>query len=279
MLFETANAKINWALDVTGRAANGYHLLDMLMQPISLCDELSAELADDISLAIEGDPIAPGPENLVWRAAVAMSEFFGVKKGARITLKKRIPSQAGLGGGSADCAAALRLLRRLWKIDAADEQLCQIGLWLGADVPFCVINRFSRVQGVGEVVMPLPGAREIPLVIVKPAAGVPTPVAFRILDETFQQKQQRDLDTALNALSNGDWEKFRQFAGNDLLAPALQIVPEIGSCIDLLKEHGALYADMSGSGSAVFGVFADRAQAEHAARAIGPGAYAAHTLA
>jgi len=104
MLFETANAKINWALEVTGRREDGYHLLDMLMQPISLCDELSAEEADGISLAIDGDPIAPGPENLVWRAAVALQKHCGVQKGAHIVLKKRIPSQAGLGGGSADCA-------------------------------------------------------------------------------------------------------------------------------------------------------------------------------
>lgn len=279
MLFETANAKINWALEVTGRREDGYHLLDMLMQPVSLCDELSAEEADEISLEIEGDPIAPGPENLIWRAAVALRSHAGIIKGAHIVLKKRIPSQAGLGGGSADCAAALRLLRRLWQIDVSDEELQGIGLKLGADVPFCLINRFSRVQGIGETVKPVGWAKEIALVILKPDEGVPTPKAFRVLDETFQQKPKRDLDSALNALSNGDWGNFARYAGNDLLGPALQIVPRIGECIELLKKHGALYADMSGSGSAVFGVFADMSKAQAAAKAIGPGAYAAYTLA
>jgi len=279
MLFETANAKINWALRVTGRREDGYHLLDMLMQPVSLCDELRAEEAYEISLTIEGEPIAPGPENLIWRAAVALQAFTGCKKGARIVLTKRIPSQAGLGGGSADCAAALRLLRRLWELPVTDVQLHEIGLKLGADVPFCLTNRFSRVRGIGEDVQPLAWAKQIPLVILKPDKGVPTPQAFRILDENSQQKRQLDLDNALNALSNGDWEVFAACAGNDLLAPALQIVPEIGECIALLKRHGALYADMSGSGSAVFGVFPDMESAQNAAAAIGPGAYAAHTIA
>ena len=279
MLFETANAKINWALEVTGRREDGYQLLDMLMQPISHCDELYAEEADKISLTIEGDPIAPGPENLVWRAAAALQQKCGITKGARMVLKKRIPSQAGLGGGSADCAAALRLLRRLWDLPLTDQDLHEIGLTLGADVPFCLANRFARVQGIGEGIIPLDQAQEIPIVILKPADGVPTPVAFKLLDESFQQKPERDLDTALKALSNGDWDAFGASAGNDLLAPALQIVPAIGGCIAKLKDHGALYADMSGSGSAVFGVFADMAQAENAAQAIGPGAIAAHTLA
>lgn len=279
MLFETANAKINWALEVTGRREDGYHLLDMLMQPISLCDELYAEEAEEISLAIEGDPIAPGPENLVWRAAVALQKACGVTNGARMVLKKRIPSQAGLGGGSADCAAALRLLRRLWELPLTDVDLHEIGLKLGADVPFCLANRFARVQGIGEGILPLETAWEIPIVILKPAEGVPTPVAFKLLDESFQQKPERDLDTALKALSNGDWDTFGASAGNDLLAPAMQIVPAIGECISVLRAHGALYADMSGSGSAVFGVFADMMQAENAAQAIGRGAIAAYTLA
>ena len=127
--------------------------------------------------------------------------------------------------------------------------------------------------------MPLGNAPQLPLVILKPDEGVPTPVAFRLLDESFHQKPERDLDSALEALSNGDWEKFGRTAGNDLLSPALQVVPAIGECIALLRQHGALYADMSGSGSAVFGVFADMAQAGQAAQAIGRGAIAAYTLA
>lgn len=280
MLFETANAKINWALEVTGRREDGYHLLDMLMQPISLCDELSAEEADDISLTILGnDAIATGPDNLILRAAHALCAHVGIRRGARLVLNSRIPGQAGLGGGSTDCAAALRLLRRLWGLSVSDAELQQIGLRLGADVPFCLVNRFARVQGIGERISPLPDARQLPLVILKPETGVPTPAAFRLLDESFPQKPKRTLDSALIALSNGDWNTFAQTAGNDLLAPALRLVPEIGGCIALLKEKGALYADMSGSGSAVFGVFADMTQAQKTAGEIGPGAYAAYTLA
>lgn len=278
MLLETANAKINWALAVTGQREDGYHLMDMLMQPISLCDELTAEDAADISLTVEGDPIAPGQDNLVQRAAASLAAHAGVRKGARIVLKKRIPSQAGLGGGSADCAAALRLLRRLWNLSVTDEELREIGLQLGADVPFCLVNRFSRVQGIGERVIPLPGAKIFPLVILKPKVGVPTPLAFRLLDEARLTKSERDLDRALNAMYNADWEEFANAAGNDLLSPALRIAPQVGTCIELLRAHGALYADMSGSGSAVFGVFSHMQQAQRVAQAIGSGAYAVHTL-
>lgn len=279
MLRETANAKINWALEVTGRREDGYHLLDMLMQPVSLCDELFAEEADSLSLEIEGSPLSPGPDNLVCRAAAALQERAGLRKGARMLLKKRIPSEAGLGGGSADCAAALRLLCRLWQVSLPEEELLSIGLKLGADVPFCLTNRFARVKGVGEQIEPLPGAQNLPLVILKPRAGVSTPAAFRLLDERFSQKPKRDLDSALFALSNKDWERFARCAGNDLLLPALELAPEIRSCIALLRESGALYADMTGSGSAVFGVFTDGQSARSTAEAIGPGAFAVHTLA
>ncbi len=279
MLYQTANAKINWALRITGVRDDGYHLMDMLMQPISLCDELSAEPADDLSLEIKGEAIALGPENLVLRAAEALRSYAGISKGAKITLTNRIPSQAGLGGGSADCAAALRLLCRLWEIEISDEEMLKIGLKLGADVPFCLTNRFSRVQGIGEVISPISWVKEIPLVIVKPERGVPTPAAFRLFDEEICKKTHLGLDIALEALSNGDWKEFSRAAGNDLLAPALRLVPEIEGYIALLRQKGALYADMSGSGSAVFGVFADMAQAQRVAEEIGPGAYAAHTLA
>lgn len=279
MLAEKAYAKINWALVVTGRRGDGYHLLDMLMQPIALCDELSAEEADSLSLVIEGDDIEAGPNNLVLRAARALQAHTGTSLGAHLYLKCRVPNQAGLGAGSADCAAALRLLKRLWHLEIPDEELLSIGARLGADVPFCLTNRYARVQGIGERVLPLSGAKQWPLVIVKPKLGVSTPEAFRLLDKSFPQNSERNLDNALIALSNGDWQSFAAYAGNDLLAPAIQLAPQIGGCIGILQEQGALYADMTGSGSAVYGVFADMATAEQAAETIGRGAFATYTLA
>ena len=178
-----ANAKINWTLDTVGMRADGYHLLDMLMQSISLHDTLTLEPAEDVTFSADGATRVPQDEgNLALRAALALRRHAGTAQGAMIHLHKRIPSGAGLGGGSADAAAVLHGLNALWELNLPMETLRQIGLTLGADVPFCLIGGLAHVQGIGEVIEPLPCPRIYHLVIIQPCRALSTPQVFRALD-------------------------------------------------------------------------------------------------
>lgn len=279
---EKAYAKINYALRIIGRRGDGYHLLDMLMQSISLCDELTVEPDDHISLTIPGSDIVCGTGNLVWKAAERLNEYFGTHLGAKMTLIKRIPSQAGLGGGSADCAAALRLLPKLWHREIPREELMRIALSLGADVPFCMEGGCARVGGIGERIEPVEYTPGVPLVIVKPEEGVPTGQAFRLFDEMTADGHENVLENSLDmcrkALCNGKWEELRGIETNDLAAPACRIVPKVRECIDRLYAMGAKFAAMSGSGSAVFGVFENERQTEDVCDVWGTGAYVCRTV-
>ncbi|MCI6291849.1 MAG: 4-(cytidine 5'-diphospho)-2-C-methyl-D-erythritol kinase, partial [Clostridiales bacterium] len=145
-----AFAKINWSLDILSAREDGYHEMDMLMQRISLHDEIVFSSARNLSLSINGRVVPWGGKNLVVRAASALSQIAGRPMGARIEMTKRIPIRAGLGGGSADCAVALMALNRLWNLGLNARELMQVGAGLGADVPFCMEGRFCRVQGIGE---------------------------------------------------------------------------------------------------------------------------------
>lgn len=186
-----ARAKINWSLNILGVRPNGYHELDMLMQPISLADELVFEPADALSLTVGG---APGDENdLVLKAARALAELarqHGMKtSGARICLTKRIPSRAGLGGGSADCAETLKALNRLWNLNFPMETLLELGAKLGADVPFCLTGGLARVLGIGERIEPLSNPPRCALVLITPGGGLSTPEVFRAYDEMAKRKE------------------------------------------------------------------------------------------
>lgn len=269
MALEIARAKINWAIRITGILENGYHELDMLMQETSLADRLFAEEAPGLDLRIEGCDIPADDTNLVLRAARALIERTGEPRGAKLLLRKRIPHQSGLGGGSADCAAALRLLRRLWGLAVSDEDLLAIGAKLGADVPFCLKGGLCRAGGVGEKLAALPKGEPIPLLIAKPDKGVSTPEAFRLWDEGVRGEREIDVERALRALENRDWDAMRLCAGNDLERAATKLVPEISEYLEALRKSGALYAAMTGSGSAVFGVYPTIGAAESAAGKIG----------
>lgn len=184
-----ARAKINWSLNILGVRPNGYHELDMLMQQISLSDELVFEPADALSLTVGG---APGDESdLVLKAARALAELARQRgmetSGARICLTKRIPSRAGLGGGSADCAETLKALNRLWNLNFPMETMLELGAKLGADVPFCLTGGLARVSGVGERIEPLRNPPHCALVLITPGGGLSTPEVFRAYDEMVKQ--------------------------------------------------------------------------------------------
>lgn len=278
-----ANAKINWTLDTVGVRADGYHLLDMLMQSISLHDTLTLEPAEDITFSAGGATRVPQDEsNLALRAALALRGYTGTERGAAIHLHKRIPSGAGLGGGSADAAAVLHGLNALWELNLPLETLLQLGLTLGADVPFCLTGGLARVQGIGEVIAPLPcGSRVYHLVIVQPCRGLSTPQVFRALDGMDISASRPNTPQALSALTGGNLALLADSLGNTLQPVAISMRPQIRQAITTLREHGARAAQMTGSGSAVFGVFATAAAARTAFAALSrryPHCYLTQTL-
>ena len=270
-----AHAKINWALNITGRRADGYHLLDMLMQTIELHDTLQVEPAGALSLTVNGAPA--GEDNLILRAARALNRHAGTEHGAKMSLTKRVPARAGLGGGSADCAAALRALNALWGLDYPDAKLLEIGLSLGADVPFCLTGGLARVSGIGEGIAPVPGAPSIPLALVTPGGGLSTGAVFSLWDAGGFPDVELDTAALADAVARRDLPAVDRLCANALTAPAVSLMPEIGGLIDEMRALGAGAAFMTGSGSTVVGAFDTEAAARAAAERL-PGGILTRTL-
>ncbi|MCQ2437030.1 MAG: 4-(cytidine 5'-diphospho)-2-C-methyl-D-erythritol kinase [Clostridia bacterium] len=255
-----SHAKINWALHILGRCENGYHNMDMLMQSIELCDELTIEPAEALSLTVDGAPA--DPRDLVLRAATALRDYTGCTKGARMTLKKHIPARAGLGGGSADCACTLRVLNEMWSLGLSDETLLAIGEKLGADLPFCLTGGLRHVYGIGEKLGPAEEAPAFWLTMVTPGGGLSTADVFRAYDAAPDYAPALNVRDMVNAVQSGDWDSLHGASLNSLEATAVRLMPEIETVSRRFAELGARFVRMSGSGSTVFAVF----DTENAAR-------------
>ncbi len=265
---EAAPAKVNLFLHVVGRRADGYHLLDSLAVFPRIGDTLRATPADELVLALEGPfggALQAESDNLVLRAARGLAELAAVRAGARLTLVKTLPVASGIGGGSADAAAALRLLARLWGISPAQEALHALALRLGADVPVCLPSRPARMGGVGEALSPAPALPVFGMALVNPGVAVATPEVFRARTGGF---------SPLAGLPGG-WPDAAAMArdlaglGNDLQPPAVALRPVIGEVLAALRATpGCLLARMSGSGATCFGVYADAAAAAAAADSV-----------
>ena len=271
-----AHAKINWALNITGRRADGYHLLDMLMQTIGLHDRMTFEEASGISLEVDGAVPADAERNLVVRAARTLNAYTGQDRGVAMTLEKHIPARAGLGGGSADCALTLKALNRLWGLGLDDATLMEIGAGLGADVPFCLAGGLARVSGIGERIAPAMDAPRIPLVLVTPGGGLSTAEVFGLWDRGGFPQVSLDVEALTRAVLRRDLRAVDALAANALTAPALSLMPEIGRIMDNMRALGAQATFMTGSGSTVVGAFSDDAAARRAADRL-PGAVATWT--
>ncbi|MFM2099599.1 MAG: 4-diphosphocytidyl-2-C-methyl-D-erythritol kinase [Pseudomonadota bacterium] len=244
-LTETAFAKINLALHVRRRRPDGYHDLESIFAFADQGDILNGVSADGISLAINGrfaTGLSNGAENLVMRAAVALQSAFGISTGAALSLEKNLPIASGIGGGSADAAAALRLLARMWGIDPADPQILEIAAVLGADVPPCLASNSLFGAGRGDILSPINIAFEgAPLLLVNPLVPLSTGTVFAGWDGA----DRGPIDVADPA----SWR-------NDLTTPALSIVPAIADILDQLGgQSGARFVRMSGSGATCFAVF------------------------
>ena len=261
---ETAHAKVNLHLHVTGRRADGYHLLDSLAVFPTVADRLSATPADDLTLTVEG-PFAAAlqnePDNLVLRAATRLAEAHGLRAGARLVLHKVLPIASGIGGGSADAAAALRLLARLWSVPIPDG----LALALGADVPVCLAQSPARMQGVGEILVPAPRLPAFGMVLANPGLAVPTPAVFR-------QRAATGAGFTPPAILPDAWPTAAAMATdlaattNDLAEAAIALCPVIADVLAALATlPGCRLARMSGSGATCFALFDTPAMAMEAA--------------
>jgi len=240
---EYANAKINLGLDVVGEREDGYHLLDMVMVPLTLCDDIDIEISEQDSFT-SNTSLSWDRGNLMYKAVELMRDHYGLKEHFRITLNKRIPMHAGLAGGSADCAAVMRSINKLCDLNRPLEELMELGVRLGADVPFCIYNKPARVQGIGEIIEPLEIRKHYHVLLVKPDEGVSTAEVFRLLDS----ERHADIDALVQRLREGREPKLE----NVLEDSAIKLLPEIEAVKNICLTFGYQLTIMSGSGSCVF---------------------------
>ena len=260
-----ARAKINLWLNVVGRRADGFHLLDSLVAFTDLADEIEVGPASDLSLEIVGPAAASlegDTDNLVLKAARLLADRAGVAPRAALRLTKRVPVAAGLGGGSADAAATLLALVDLWRVAMPQEELFDLAATLGADVPMCLAGRPALATGIGERLAPAPTLPACAILLVNPGVALPTPAVFGARQGGF---------SSAAPLGNG-WRGLGEFAGdlarrgNDLTAAAISLQPEIADVLDRLRRSdGVAHAAMSGSGATCFGLYGSIEEARRAA--------------
>lgn len=273
LIAEVAPAKINFYLHVGPTRRDRLHDLASLFVFARDGDVVEVEPADDLHLAIVGpfaDALKPFPltSNLVWRTAEALRGRYGVKAGAALTLRKRLPIAAGIGGGSADAAATLRALIRLWGLDVAPAELAGLAFTLGADVPACLSARPVYVGGAGERVLAGPALPPVPICLVNPRIETPTGPIFRAFDAVHRRPPPPAFPRPTRIATLTDLATFLSQTGNDLEPFAVRHNSMIGVARDFVADcSGALFARMSGSGATVFGVFSSGVAAKRAERA------------
>lgn len=262
-----APAKINLTLDIVGRRKDGYHLLESVMQTVDLCDTVTVAYADDTDIHLTCDGGIPcDTTNTAYRAAALFRQTVGLSCGFVITVEKQIPSQAGLAGGSSDAAAVLIALNALTKADLSIDTLCAIGAQIGADVPFCVRGGTVLCTGIGTDLTPLSPMPSCTVVIVKPEGGVSTPEAYRLLD-TADRLEHPNTDAMCEAIKRDDLIGIAQHVGNSFEQPLN--LPHTATIRRQMDRYGAIASALSGSGSAVFGLFQEKQTAQNAVSALG----------
>lgn len=274
-LEERAPAKINLALHVVGRRGDGYHLIESLVVFADLADRLTVRAAETDSLTVCGpfaadlaaEEVAP-ERNLVARARDRLRAHVlaagGTAPPVAVHLEKNLPVAAGIGGGSADAAAALRGLCRLWGVCGAAPVMGRIAVTIGADVPMCLVSAPLIARGIGEAVAPLDAFPALHLVLVNPRVRIATPDVFAAL----ATRQNPPIGLPPATLAGGDPQVLARLR-NDLEAPASALAPAVAAAMDALRESGSLLARMSGSGATCFGLFPDAEAAAAAAARIG----------
>lgn len=265
-----AYAKINLTLDITRKRSDGYHDISTVMQSISLCDELELTKNKDgkIKISCNKRGVPTDERNSAYKAAKAIMEYCGITEmGVNIFIKKSIPVEAGMGGGSADAAAVLLGMNKLFDLQLTDGILVDIAAGIGADVPFCLLGGTRRCEGIGDVMMEVPPIPECFILICKPPVGVSTALAYSESDK-YPQDGSFMTPLMVDALSTGDINKVVEAIGNrfdDILQ-----IPDVQIIKSLMDEYGALGSCMTGSGSAVFGIFKDELKVKEAYEVLKP---------
>lgn len=260
-------AKVNLGLDIVGRRDDGYHEVKMIMQSVDLKDCMTLTVTDEDIVAIMTDSkdIPADDSNIVIKAIKLLKQEYGIKKGINVELKKNIPIAGGMAGGSADAAAALRGMNELFNLKLDDKKLCELGVKLGADVPYCIMGGTMLSEGIGEVLTPLKSAPDCYVAIVKPAFSVSTKKVYEAYDSLSGDRIiHPDIDGLIDAINEGDLYKMCTCMGNSLESVTEKDHPYITEIKRILEEKGAVKAMMSGSGPTVFAIFDDKDKANSA---------------
>lgn len=263
-----AFAKINLAIDVKKKDENGYHDIDMVTLPITLHDVLEMEQLisrHGIFITSDDPSLICDEGNLAFKALKAMEDNFSFSKGYRIQIYKRIPMNAGLGGGSADAAGIIRAICKLYNMDAHDPKIIKVARSIGSDVPFCLLNKPARVLGTGENIIPLDSKLDYHVIIVKPHKGLSTKDVYEKYDTIPEEKREHpDISALIEAIKIGDEQKMFENMKNGLYKPASLLCPVISGILNDFKKMGFPLYSMTGSGNACFALSKDLEQIEKA---------------
>jgi 4-diphosphocytidyl-2-C-methyl-D-erythritol kinase len=258
-------AKVNLALSVLGRRTDGYHAIQTIFQTVDISDELEFRHAPQLELHCENLEDVLPEDNSVWKAAALFADTLGLKRGVSVTLRKRIPAGAGLGGGSGNAAATLLGLRRFWSVDVPDSLLYSMAESLGSDVPFFLSGGTALGVGRGEIISPLPDPPVRPLVVIFPGIHVSTAEAYRSLNLGLtSSSEDHRIQRLYGRVQEG--KSYLSEIFNDFETSILSAYPPVMEAMNFLKVRGAIAALLSGSGSSVFGFFSNEESASAAAR-------------
>lgn len=264
-----AYGKINLGLDVLCKRDDGYHDLDMIMQSVDLCDSITITKNKTGEISVESDTskIPNDESNLAYKAALLLKDEFDIKKGVDIQIEKNIPISGGMAGGSTDCAAVLKGMNKLFKLKLSEQELMDRGVKLGADVPYCIMGKTARAQGIGEVLTPIPNKLKGYIVLAKPPISVSTGFVYGRIDEV-DVKKKPDTEAMIEAIKKNDLEGLADSICNVLEEVTIPDYPMVQEIKDKMMAHGALNAMMTGSGPTVFGLFDDKKKATEAVDAL-----------
>jgi 4-diphosphocytidyl-2-C-methyl-D-erythritol kinase len=261
-----AFAKVNYALEVLARRDDGYHVISSVLQSISLADEVEIERSGgrfELRVEPKGAEVGPPEHNTVYTAWRVLREVSGAELPVRIRLNKKIPAEAGLGGGSADAAATLYGLNELFGLELDNAELRDVGSRIGADVPFALGGGTALAEGVGDVLTDLPAPPVHHLLVAKPERGANTGGIYRAYDAS-PARGAASVKAVVAALRSGDLPALARAVGNDLERVTAELVPEVKMYREALLELGAMGAAMSGTGTAVYGIFERKDEAREA---------------
>ncbi|WDV46004.1 4-(cytidine 5'-diphospho)-2-C-methyl-D-erythritol kinase [Clostridiaceae bacterium M8S5] len=250
-----AYAKINLSLDVISKREDGYHNLNMIMQQIDIYDELTLIESNDIIVECDNIKIPTDSRNLVYKAWKAITTKYSLEKGVRIIINKNIPVAAGLAGGSSDAAAVLKGLNKLWQLGISDQELMNIGIEIGADVPYCISGGTMQAEGIGEKLTKLDSYKGKLVLIAKPDIDVSTAYVYGNLDLDKAQSNHPNIEKIKEYIRVNDIKSLSKHMGNTLESVTICKYPEINAIKQKMVEYGALGSLMSGSGPTVFGLF------------------------